>query len=731
MPGLNRLLPMLALFGALSVLALALAWLLHADAPLRSEIPVRVGVPAADAGAGDAGGTRLHAGPGDGVATEATLDFDLPASADGPWVLWLPREPLQSIQVLGKDAQGRAWTSKADGFFAPSAEDGFAPAGYAVVLPEGLTGPQRFHVSVRSALQAAPRPRLIALDGALRLTAREMVFASALYAAWATLLVASLALYWAVRDVLFLAHAAYTLTALVFMAVLQGHLYAIPGMEAVAAMGMRGFWLAVLAFNLSGLWLVLRFVGVGDSRSRLVRRLPMLLPAVALPIALVPLPMSAAAAALQVAAPLAWMLAAQASILAMLDGARRGIPMALAAATLLFALLVAAIAHMAMNRGLLADGMLVRHGYQVALVLFSLVLFVGLSSRVGMVRRQLDDATTARLDSEARLRHEQVRTRLTQSLQQVMREVPEDRIAHAAFRLLGAHAGELLGTEDALVVAEDYLGDGKLFVQATAKTTVTARAVQAARGVVRDHARNREPVEVRLSGGRRSDDPAEGVYLIVPLRVQAPAWAALVAPVRRMLAADDKAALVQMARTTVEQADAAHAACMLRRTAERDALTGGFNRRTLDQLAARECKAADSAKPLSVLFIDLDFFKRINDTHGHPCGDECLRKVAATLRAELRPRDVFGRYGGEEFLVLLPGQDAASARMVGERLRQAVEDAVVDWQGEPLRFTISIGLAALRDGDGPDKLLARADKALYRAKHEGRNRICAAPAWVE
>ncbi|WP_374352988.1 diguanylate cyclase [Thermomonas sp.] len=723
---LNRLLPMLALIGALSVLGSALAWLIHADAPMPGEVRVLV-----NAGQDGASDTRLIARPGAEPTLNASLDFDMPASRQGPWVLWLPREPLQSILVTGKDAQGRPWTSAPDGFFTPSPSDGFAPAGYAVVLPHGLVGAQRFHVSIRAGLQAAPTPRLIAIDGALRLTAREMVFASALYAAWATLLIASLALYWAVRDVLFLAHAAYTLMALVFMAVLQGHLYAMPGMGVVAAMGMRGFWLAVLLFNLCSLWLVLQFVDARGSRARLVRRLPMLLPVVALPIVLAFTPQPAAMAALQVAAPLAWMLSAPASILAMLDGARRGIPMALAAATLLIALLLAAVAHIAMNRGLLVDGMLVRHGYQVVLVLFSLVLFVGLSSRIGSVRRQLDDETSARRDSEARLRHEQVRTRLTQSLQQVMREVPEDRIAHAAFRLLGAHAGELLGTEDALVLGDDYLGDGKLFVQATAKTTTTARAVQAARALVRDHARNREPVEVRLGAGRRSDDPGDGNYLIVPLRVPAPGWAALVAPVRRMLAAEDKAALVQMARTTVEQADAAHAAFLLRRTAERDALTGGFNRRTLDQLAARECKIACNRKPLGVLFIDLDWFKRINDTHGHPCGDECLRKVAATLRAELRPQDVFGRYGGEEFLVLLPGQDAASARLVGERLREAVEAAVVDWQGEALRFTISIGMAVLREGDDPGKLLARADKALYRAKREGRNRVCAAPAYVD
>ena len=726
MPGLNRLLPMLALLGALSVLTLGLAWLVHADTPMADEVPVWIG-----AGAGDTDRTRLVTGPGAGIPVLSTLVVDLPVSRQDSWVLWLPRQPLQSIQLLGTDAGGQPWAGKADGFFVPWSAEGFSTAGYALALPEGLAGRQQFQLAVQAPLRVASTPRVLTVEGALRLTAREMVFASAVYAAWATLLIASLALFWAVRDVLFLIHAAYALMALVFMAVLQGHLYAIPGMGMVAAMGMRGFWLAMLLFNVCGLWLALQFVDARGSRSRLVRRMPMLLPVVAIPVVLAFLPIPVAETVLQVAASLAWMLSLPVSIWAMLDGARRGIPMALAAATLLIALLLAAIAHMAMNRGVLMDGMLVRHGYQVALVLFSLVLFVGLCSRIGMVRRQLHDETSARLDSEARLRHEQIQARLAQSLQQVLREVPEERIAHAAFRLLGTHAGELLGTEDALVLGDDYLVDGKLFVQATAKTTATARAAQAARGLVRDHARNREPVEIRLSAGRRADDPGEDLYLVVPLRVAAPAWAALVAPMRRMLAPEYKAALVQMARATVEQVDAAHAAFQLRRTAERDALTGGFNRRTLDQLAARECKAAGRDKPLSVLFMDLDWFKRINDTYGHPCGDECLRRVAVTLRAELRPQDVFGRYGGEEFLVLLPGQDAASARVVGERLRQAVEAAVVDWQGEALRFTVSIGLAALRDGDDPAKLLARADKALYRAKREGRNRVCAAPAYVE
>ncbi|RZA15062.1 MAG: GGDEF domain-containing protein, partial [Lysobacteraceae bacterium] len=220
--------------------------------------------------------------------------------------------------------------------------------------------------------------------------------------------------------------------------------------------------------------------------------------------------------------------------------------------------------------------------------------------------------------------------------------------------------------------------------------------------------------------------------LVVPLRVPAPGWGALVAPLGgRRLLIEDRDALAELARVAMLHLDEAQAACQLRHTAERDALTGTLNRRTLDLLVVREFKLA-SSQPLSVLFIDIDWFKRVNDTHGHACGDECLRRVATALRGALRPADSMGRYGGEEFLVLLPGQDGASARVAAERLRQAVERMPVAWQDDVLQLTVSIGLATRRDGDGqPANLLARADKALYRAKHEGRNRVCAASAYVE
>ena len=129
---------------------------------------------------------------------------------------------------------------------------------------------------------------------------------------------------------------------------------------------------------------------------------------------------------------------------------------------------------------------------------------------------------------------------------------------------------------------------------------------------------------------------------------------------------------------------------------------------------------------MAVLMLDLDHFKRINDGHGHPAGDEVLRGVAEVLRESLRQHDMPGRYGGEEFGVLLPGSDVASAEAIAERIRRKIEWA--SFAGE-VKVTASIGCAAIDAGDlSPASLIARADRALYAAKAAGRNRAMRAAA---
>ncbi|WP_027550449.1 GGDEF domain-containing protein [Bradyrhizobium sp. Cp5.3] len=158
--------------------------------------------------------------------------------------------------------------------------------------------------------------------------------------------------------------------------------------------------------------------------------------------------------------------------------------------------------------------------------------------------------------------------------------------------------------------------------------------------------------------------------------------------------------------------------------AELDELTGSYNRRCIMRLLDAEIeRSRETAKSFAIALIDLDWFKRINDAHGHPVGDEVLRTFAITIFANIGPEDRFGRYGGEEFLLLLPNTRADAAARMLERLRGIVAD--LDWNtfSSGMNVTISAGVASLRDNDTADSFLARADSALYSAKAQGRNRI--------
>jgi diguanylate cyclase (GGDEF)-like protein/PAS domain S-box-containing protein len=169
----------------------------------------------------------------------------------------------------------------------------------------------------------------------------------------------------------------------------------------------------------------------------------------------------------------------------------------------------------------------------------------------------------------------------------------------------------------------------------------------------------------------------------------------------------------------------------LERQARTDSLTGANNRRHFLELAEAEInRAGRYGSALSVLMIDVDFFKAVNDTHGHAAGDLVLCRLTDICRAGLRETDPIGRMGGEEFAVLLPETDLAGGVDVAERLRAKIAaTSVAQPQGPPLRFTVSIGVATFKDRDGSlDGLLRAADDALYKAKRGGRNRVCAQAA---
>ncbi len=188
---------------------------------------------------------------------------------------------------------------------------------------------------------------------------------------------------------------------------------------------------------------------------------------------------------------------------------------------------------------------------------------------------------------------------------------------------------------------------------------------------------------------------------------------------------------VERMATALSEIEEAHrqaraAQAELRRLASIDELTGVANRRWFTAMASRELERCRRFNhQLALLMIDVDHFKRVNDTHGHAVGDEVLKAFTRILEGNLRSVDLLGRLGGEEFAVVLPEADENAALQTAERLRAAVESLQFPFEdGTVLRITTSVGISILAvSGESLDSLLARADSALYAAKGQGRNRV--------
>lgn len=162
-----------------------------------------------------------------------------------------------------------------------------------------------------------------------------------------------------------------------------------------------------------------------------------------------------------------------------------------------------------------------------------------------------------------------------------------------------------------------------------------------------------------------------------------------------------------------------------------DALTGFYNRRQLEERIKQEVSNAKRQKaPLCGIMTDIDFFKSVNDTYGHAVGDLVLKTIAKVIRCQLREYDIAGRYGGEEFSILLPFTKINEAQMVAERLRKTIEDKVIDIskinpdsEVKTIKVTLSLGVYEMKENDNECDLLIKADKALYQAKNTGRNKV--------
>jgi diguanylate cyclase (GGDEF)-like protein len=220
--------------------------------------------------------------------------------------------------------------------------------------------------------------------------------------------------------------------------------------------------------------------------------------------------------------------------------------------------------------------------------------------------------------------------------------------------------------------------------------------------------------------------------LLIPLKSEGKHVGVLVAKsTDEVIGQKESEYLSQLATQIATTINRANVYAEILKHATLDALTGFYNRRQLEERIKQEVSNAKRQKaPLCGIMTDIDFFKKVNDTYGHAVGDLALKTIAKIIRSQLREYDIAGRYGGEEFSILLPFTKIKEAQMVAERLRQTIASKVIDIskvnpdsETKTLSITLSLGVYEMKESDDDADLLKKADKALYQAKNTGRNKV--------
>jgi len=650
---------------------------------------------------------------------------------EGPWRLWLGRDMVEDLRV---ESGGESTPSR--NFFAPDPIEPVFPAGFTFSLPAGAQQADVYLVA-RSTTAVTLRPQLRAHAETAQVQQRLVALVSAIYASLGVLGLVALSLYLAVRDHAYLALLAFTASALAFLLAANGHLYAVPGLRMAGQWGVQGVWSLMLMCAAASVWLAQRYAELRVHAPRLQRIgggmigiLLVLAGLCLLDLTLWPRQMRWLSTASWISAGLYGLAAA---VVALRKRLWNSPPILLLVGLLLLA---GALRELAAH-GIGPDNFWTRYGYQLALTGYAFLLTMGLIGRIARVRAERDHERLARGDSERRLQREAARTTLVVDLQQQLRDLPPGDMEWTAFKLAFERLRPLLEVEAGALIAKGFHGVDLLLAEPPSSKSQYSALLETRQAMLKDLANAQSSLQMQFDDDVGEGDADAGVdaqawHAVVPLPMRSPAWGVLLLRRRdgRDFSHEDLALASAFGRLAVVHADEATMATNLRRSAELDSMTGALNRRTIDLWLARGFSEAHrNAQPISVLFADLDHFKAINDTYGHACGDACLRHVSAVLRRELEPTDLLGRYGGEEFLLLLPGRDADAARRLGERIRAAVERAALDWNGVQIRLTVSIGVAPrLPDEHAPAAAVERADKALYAAKRAGRNQVCVAPA---
>ncbi|MFT3761748.1 MAG: GGDEF domain-containing protein [Pseudoxanthomonas sp.] len=701
-----------------------------AAAVTAGELPLRIVM--IDAGGGahasrDGHGVVL---PPDGGRVRFRIEFDLPPTAadSPPWVLRFNRVELKELSLQAPD-----WRPPARDFFHPDPGDGWLPASFAQPLPGDWRGPVAIEVVAATDLVRTLRPQLLREPLAVERDRVELVIAMALYGGLLALALTTLALLLGARQKVFLGLLGLIAAVLLLALVVRGHAYAVPGLRWLAALGGQGTNLATLLMCASGV--AVARAHAGDRRiapwfqwSSLATIAAMLLLAAACLTGIGPGP-----GAMHWLVTAGWIVALAVEALSFAGvGIRNGwrawpLPAVLLPLALLGVLFELSV------RGRAAE-FWGSHAYLIGLALAVAALMAALTARVAGFRIRHQRERLARHAAELKLMRQSALAGLAQELRQQLPDVPLKELETNAVRIALRRVLAPLRLRSAGVVLYRAGRAVVHIVEPEAQAARIAARIEANADLLRELARRPAPTPAltlaQAVPPRRGNERPSAVWAGLPLDTgNAGSGVALLERAGRDPFTDDELALAaSFAELALQQIGEARATHRLRRSAELDALTGVLNRSAIDSLLAQSFEESFLRRqPLAVLFADLDHFKSINDTWGHACGDHCLRQVAEILRGTLRSGDRIGRYGGEEFLVLLPGCNAQQAAALGERLRRAVEQAQMQWQGQRIELTISIGVSARWTYEDKPDAVGRADQALYAAKREGRNRVSQSP----